>query len=143
MTRLLLRPVLVCIALCLPGSVPAQGSPPHDSIRTTPAAHMASDLPPLVSSMPAGIAPRARCVPPMAVCAHPGTPLPVDDVGRTRGRYAMAGFIVGAGAGALWYAQACSREDCMGPSFGAIVLIAAGGVVGALVGLLLGPSPAP
>lgn len=57
-----------------------------------------------------------------------------------RSRYAFWGFVIGAGVGWMVYAQACENADCYGFS-GGILLAAAGGLLGMVVGLLIGPAP--
>lgn len=89
---------------------------------------------------PVGVPRRPVCAAPMT-CAMADQPEPYqDDVERRRARFALVGFLVGAGVGGVVYLQACANEDCMNP-FGGILLSAAGGLLGMVVGLLLGPSP--
>lgn len=68
---------------------------------------------------------------------HQDQPARVDQ----RGRFALIGLLVGAAAGWGVYAYQCSHDsDCYSP-VGGILLAAAGGTVGLLIGVLIAPGP--
>lgn len=71
-------------------------------------------------------------------------PRAVDDVSADqRGKFALIGLVVGAAAGWGAYAYQCTHgSDCYSP-VGGLLLAAAGGVVGLLVGILVAPGPGP
>jgi hypothetical protein len=69
-------------------------------------------------------------------------PAPVAKESR-RGTFALVGLVAGAAAGWGWYAYRCGHgDDCYSP-VGGVLLAAAGGVIGLLVGLLIAPTPEP
>lgn len=105
-----------------------------DSTRATPAVEWATS--PLVMPNRSGVAPRPACADPFT-CA---VPVPAQDHTVQRSRYAFWGFVAGAAVGWMVFAQACESSDCYGPS-GGILLAAAGGLLGMVVGLLLAPAP--
>ena len=58
-----------------------------------------------------------------------------------RGKFALIGLVVGAAAGWGVYAYQCTHgADCYSP-VGGVLLAAAGGVLGLLVGILIAPGP--
>lgn len=59
-----------------------------------------------------------------------------------RGLYALTGALVGGGAAWGWFAYHCRRGDCYSP-VGGLLLAAGGGALGALVGILIAPTPEP
>ena len=95
----------------------------------------------LVRPMPAGVSSRAECAPtPLCPVSGDESSPQGDDVSRRRARYALVGFLVGAGAGWAFFLRACSSEDCYSLLPG-LFLGAAGGLLGMVVGLLVGPTP--
>ncbi|NUQ11653.1 MAG: hypothetical protein HUU26_04885 [Gemmatimonadaceae bacterium] len=88
---------------------------------------------------PSGVRLRAACDV-ATPCTAPASAPPWQDAGVRRGRYVLAGFLLGAGAGWVIYSRACSDVDCTSP-IGGVMLSAVGGAVGMLVALLLTPAP--
>lgn len=87
----------------------------------------------------AGVSERPPCATAPCSGALPGMPAQDSTVSRgSRGKYALAGLVVGAGV--AWFVtwRACQKEECFGSGFGVLTL--AGGALGLLVGLLLSPS---
>lgn len=129
MTRLLLAACLLVFSAS-PMVAQVAARPLPDSTSVTSSA---------VVIRPTGFQPRISCEP-AASCAAQEQDRSAEEVAATRKRYALVGFVIGAGTGWLLANRSCAEAECTG-SVGALLWTAGGGVVGLVVGLLLGPSP--
>ena len=110
---------------CLLGQVGAQGSVPTHR----PAASVRPLVYPHRSGLDIGGGGRRK--------EQPRSP-----AGPTRGQAAAIGAVVGAVAGGLFFAWQCAELECT-TSLPVFIGVGGGALLGAVVGIALGPSPAP